>query len=41
VPQFTVRPLASCEINAQLNYFEEQAGLETAERFLEHLDKQL
>ena len=32
--RFTVRPLAWREINAQLDYFEEQAGLETAERFL-------
>jgi toxin ParE1/3/4 len=34
MPRFTVRPLAWREINAQLDYFEEQAGLETAERFL-------
>jgi len=31
--QFNVRPLAWREINAQLDYLEEQAGLETAERF--------
>jgi toxin ParE1/3/4 len=36
-PHFTVRPLAWREINAQLDYFEEQAGLETAERFLDQL----
>ena len=34
---FTVRPLAWREINAQLDYFEEQNGLETAERFFDHL----
>jgi len=36
-PRFTVRPRAWREINAQLDYFEEQAGLETAERFLDQL----
>ena len=36
-PRFTVRPLAWREINAQLDYLEEQAGLETAERFLDQL----
>ncbi|MGC2661431.1 MAG: type II toxin-antitoxin system RelE/ParE family toxin [Bryobacteraceae bacterium] len=35
--QFTVRPLAWREINAQLDYLEQQAGLETAERFLDQL----
>ncbi len=37
MPHFTVRPLAWREINAQLDYLEEQAGLETAERFLGRL----
>jgi plasmid stabilization system protein ParE len=37
MPPVTVRPLAWREINAQLNYLEEQAGLETAERFLDRL----
>jgi len=37
VPRFTVRPLAWREINAQLDYLEEQARLETAERFLDQL----
>jgi toxin ParE1/3/4 len=37
MPRFTVRPLAWREINAQLDYLEEQAGLETAERFLDEL----
>jgi len=37
MPRFTVRPLAWQEINAQLDYLEEQAGLETAERFLDQL----
>ena len=37
MPRFTVRPLAWREINAQLDYLEEQAGLETAERFLDQL----
>jgi hypothetical protein len=31
VPHFTIRPLAWREINKQLDYLEEQAGLETAE----------
>ena len=34
---FRVRPLAWREINAQLDYLEEEAGLETAERFLDQL----
>jgi toxin ParE1/3/4 len=34
---FNVRPLAWREINAQLDYLEEKAGLETAERFLDQL----
>jgi toxin ParE1/3/4 len=34
---FTVRPLAWLEINRHLDYFEEQAGLKTAERFLDQL----
>jgi toxin ParE1/3/4 len=37
MPRFSVRPFAWCEINAELDYLEEQAGLETAERFLDHL----
>jgi toxin ParE1/3/4 len=37
VPYFTVRPLAWSEISAQLDYLEEEAGLETAERFLDQL----
>jgi toxin ParE1/3/4 len=37
MPLFTVRPLAWREINAQIDYLEEQAGLETAERFLDQL----
>jgi hypothetical protein len=37
VPHFTIRPLAWREINKQLDYLEEQAGLETAERFLNQL----
>lgn len=37
MPRFTVRPLAWREINAQLDYLEDQAGLETAERFLDQL----
>jgi len=37
MPRFTVRPLAWREINTQLDYLEEQAGLETAERFLDQL----
>ena len=36
-PRFTVRPLAWREINAQLDYLEKHAGLETAERFLDQL----
>ncbi|MEG9438733.1 type II toxin-antitoxin system RelE/ParE family toxin [Edaphobacter sp. HDX4] len=35
--RFTVRPYAWREINKQLDYLEEQAGLETAERFLDSL----
>lgn len=34
---FRVRPLAWREINTQLDYLEEEAGLETAERFLDQL----
>jgi hypothetical protein len=37
VALFTVRPLAWREINSHLDYLEEQAGLETAERFLDQL----
>jgi toxin ParE1/3/4 len=37
MPHFTLRPLAWREINAQLDYLEDQAGLETAERFLDQL----
>ena len=37
MPHFTIRPLAWREINKQLDYLEEQAGRETAERFLERL----
>jgi toxin ParE1/3/4 len=37
MPRFTVRPLAWREINAQLDYLEEEAGLGTAERFLDQL----
>jgi toxin ParE1/3/4 len=37
MPRFAVRPLAWREINAELDYLEEEAGLETAERFLDHL----
>jgi toxin ParE1/3/4 len=37
MPLYTVRPLAWREINAQLDHLEEQAGLETAERFLDQL----
>jgi toxin ParE1/3/4 len=37
MPRFTVRPLAWREINEQLDYLEEQDGLETAERFLDLL----
>ncbi len=37
MPRFTVRPLAWREINVHLEYLEEQAGLETAERFLDQL----
>ena len=37
MPHFTIRPLAWREINKQLDYLEEQAGLETAERFLDQL----
>jgi toxin ParE1/3/4 len=35
--RLTVRPLAWREINAQLDYLEAEAGLETAERFLDQL----
>ena len=37
VPNFTVRPYAWREISAQLDYLEEEAGLATAERFLDQL----
>ena len=37
MPHSTIRPLAWREINKQLDYLEEQAGLETAERFLDQL----
>jgi toxin ParE1/3/4 len=37
VPHFTIRPLAWREINAQLDYLEEQAGLEVADCFLDQL----
>jgi toxin ParE1/3/4 len=37
MPRFSVRPFAWREINAELDYLEEQAGLETAERFLDNL----
>jgi plasmid stabilization system protein ParE len=37
MPRITVRPLAWREINSQLDYGEEQAGLETDERFLDQL----
>ena len=37
MPRFTIRPDAWREINAQLDYLEEQAGLETAERFLDQI----
>ena len=37
MPHFTIRPLAWREINNQLDYLEEEAGLETAERFLDQL----
>ncbi len=36
-PRFTVRPLAWCEINVELDYLEGQAGPETAERFFDQL----
>jgi toxin ParE1/3/4 len=39
MPHFTVRPLAWREINKELDYLEEQAGLKTAERFLDQLIK--
>ncbi len=32
MPKFTVRPLAWREINADLEYLEEHAGLEVAEQ---------
>ena len=35
--RFTIRPLAWFEINAQLEYLEEQAGLDLAERFFAQL----
>jgi toxin ParE1/3/4 len=34
MPHFKVKPLAWREINAQVDYLEEHAGLEIAERFL-------
>ena len=37
MPHFTIRPLAWREINKLLDYLEEQAGLETAARFLDQL----
>jgi toxin ParE1/3/4 len=37
VPRFAVRPLAWREIQVQLDYLAEEAGLETAERFLDGL----
>lgn len=37
MPRVIVRPGAWREINQQLEYLEEQAGLETAERFLNQL----
>ena len=37
MPRFTIRPGAWREINDQLDYLEEQAGLETAERFLDQI----
>ena len=37
MPNFTIRPLAWSEINAQVDYFEDQAGLHIAESFLEQL----
>jgi toxin ParE1/3/4 len=37
MPRFSVRPLAWKEINVELDYLEEQAGFEIAERFLDHL----
>lgn len=36
---FRVRPLAWREISGHLDYLEEEAGLETAERFLDQLMK--
>jgi toxin ParE1/3/4 len=37
VALFRVRPLAWREINGHLDYLEEEAGLDTAERFLDQL----
>lgn len=37
MPRVHIRPGAWREINQQLDYLEEQAGLETAERFLSQL----
>ncbi|MGA3093032.1 MAG: type II toxin-antitoxin system RelE/ParE family toxin [Terriglobales bacterium] len=37
MPSVTVRPLAWREINKHLDYLEKQAGLQTAERFLDRL----
>jgi toxin ParE1/3/4 len=37
MPHFTVRPIAWREINAALEYLEEEAGLETSERLLDQL----
>jgi DNA polymerase III delta prime subunit len=36
---FRVRPLTWREINSHLDYLEEEAGLETAERFLDQIDE--
>jgi toxin ParE1/3/4 len=36
-PRFTIRPLAWREINTHLDYLQERAGCETAERFLDQL----
>ena len=35
--RYTIRPRAWREINSQIEYLEEHAGLETAERFLDSL----
>ena len=37
MPHFRVLPLAWSEINKQVDYLEERAGLEVAERFLDRL----